>query len=82
MSARGSAIVLRCSLTEQCDFHRDGGPEVEKCPAICDTDGCNLDGTIEAGAERTLCEAHAGLTFLARALREALVDDDAAKRGA
>jgi hypothetical protein len=77
MSARGSAIVLRCSLTEQCDFHRDGGPEVEKCPGVCDADGCNRDGTVEVAGERTLCEPHAALTVLARALREALAADDA-----
>jgi hypothetical protein len=77
VSVRRSTVILRCTLTEQCDFHRDGGPEVEKCPGVCDADGCNRDGTIEAGSERTLCETHAGLTFLARALRDALAADDA-----
>jgi hypothetical protein len=83
MSAR--AIVLRCTLTGQCDFHRDGGPELERCPGVCDFDGCNRDGEVETSTERSLCEPHAALTVLARALREALAADDtatAAKGGA
>ena len=76
MSSR--AVVLRCTLTEQCDFHRDGGPEVERCPGVCDFDGCNRDGTVEIAGERLICDPHAALTVLARALREALAADDAA----
>ena len=46
-------VVLRCSLTEQCTFHRDGGAEVEKCPGICDAPDCTADGWVDVGNEKT-----------------------------
>jgi hypothetical protein len=75
MSSR--SVVLRCTVGGQCDFHRDGGPEIEPCPGVCDADGCNLDGTIEVSDDRVLCDAHAGLLLLARSMRDALSADDA-----
>ena len=70
------ALVLRCTTTERCSFHRDGGPEAEKCPGVCDADGCSLDGEIEVGGDRALCNAHAGLLLLAGSMRDVLAADD------
>jgi hypothetical protein len=71
--------VLRCTPMGRCDFHRDGGPEGEKCPGMCDADGCNLGGHYEVGSERVLCAAHAAIVLLARAVSEALAADNAAE---
>lgn len=68
---RAKPIRLRCTTDGACSFHVDGGPEVEKCPGVCDADGCNLDGHYEIGAERLMCAAHAGIVLLARAVHEA-----------
>jgi hypothetical protein len=73
----GRPIVLRCTPTSQCDFHRDGGPEAEKCPGTCDADGCNLGGHYEVGSERVLCATHGAIVLLARAVSEALAADNA-----
>jgi len=75
MSARH--VVLCCTPTGQCDFHRDGGPEVERCPGACDTAGCNLDGHYEVGEDRTLCAAHGAIVLLARAVNQAIAVDNA-----
>lgn len=75
------AVVLRCTTTSLCDFHRDGGPEVEKCPGVCDAPGCTADGWVDVGNEKTVCTTHGGLILLGRAVREALAADDAAAKG-
>jgi hypothetical protein len=77
MASRGSTVILRCTPASQCSFHRDGGPEVEKCPGTCDADGCNLGGHYEVAQERVLCAAHGAIVLLARAVSEALAADNA-----
>ncbi|HXJ22078.1 MAG TPA: hypothetical protein VMT03_17780 [Polyangia bacterium] len=81
MTRRARAVVLRCSPGKTCSFHRDGGPELEKCPGVCDADGCTLDGHYEIGAERHECALHAGLTLLARAISQALARDNVDSKG-
>ncbi len=72
--ARGS-VALRCTATELCDFHRDGGAEHEPCPGTCDAENCRAPAFYEIGTERMMCAAHAGIVLLARAIREALAAD-------
>lgn len=76
MARRRRKALLRCAAENKCAFHADGGSEVEKCPGVCDADGCSLDGHHEIGAERLLCAAHAGIALLARAIHQALAQDD------
>ena len=77
MTRRARAVVLRCRPGQQCDFHADGGPELEKCPGVCDADGCNRDGHYEVGSGRTECATHGAITLMARAVKEALAADEA-----
>lgn len=59
MALAGSTQVnLRCTTTDECDYHADGGPET-KCPGICSVDGCNYDAT-----DDEWCTAHALLIEL------------------
>ena len=76
-----SGLIMRCTLTEQCSFHAAGGPELEKCPAVCDALDCAADATVDVGDERSFCGVHAGLLLLARSLRDALAADDASEKG-
>ncbi len=81
MVRRVRKVDLRCTTDQKCDFHRDGGPEEEKCPGTCDANGCNLAGYYEIGHERMMCAAHAGIVLLARAVNQASAADDAPEDG-
>ncbi len=59
---------LRCSKTERCDFHRDGGAVDEPCPGQCDAPGCTLNGYYEVGTDHILCAVHGAIVLLARAV--------------
>lgn len=72
----GSAVRLRCSATERCHFHRDGGAVDDPCPGQCDAPGCTLDGHYEVGTDRVLCAVHGAIVLLARAVSEALAADN------
>lgn len=76
-----SGLIMRCTTVETCSFHASGGPEVEKCPGVCDAPDCTADAAIEVGDERSLCTLHGGLILLGRAMREALAADDATSKG-
>ncbi|HET8713598.1 MAG TPA: hypothetical protein VFM23_07940, partial [Gemmatimonadales bacterium] len=68
--------VTRCTPTRKCDFHRDGGPSSARCPGVWDANGCSLDGFYEVSHEKSMCAAHAAIVLLARAVHEALGDDN------
>ncbi len=70
-----SSVLLRCTDTVECDFHRDGGPKSERCPGLCDWPACASNGHYEVGSDRTLCCLHGAVTLLARVIREALARD-------
>lgn len=76
-ASRAGSVRLRCSASERCSFHAEGGPVTEPCPGQCDARGCTLAGFYEVGRGRLLCAAHGALVLLARAVREALATDDA-----
>lgn len=78
MNRRARSPRLRCTAAERCDFHRDGGAELEKCPGVCEARDCTADGRYEVSTSgRNLCALHAAIVLLARAVAEALAADNA-----
>jgi hypothetical protein len=75
-AASDHSVVLRCTATETCNFHKDGGPGDEPCPGECDARGCTLDGRYEVGVDRVVCAVHGAVVLLARAISEALAADN------
>ena len=73
---------LRCSPKAPCEFHRDGGDAAAKCPSMCHSEGCTLDGHYEVGTELTMCCVHAAIVLLTRAVYEAVAVDNDRERGA
>lgn len=80
MTGTARAVRLRCTATDKCSFHRDGGPTNERCPGRCDWPSCSADAFYEVAVDRLLCAAHGAIVLLARAVHEALAADDVERR--
>lgn len=49
----------KCETDGPCDFHRDGGAAVDKCPWYCDVEGCQEQAIIEVAPEVQMCRQDA-----------------------